>query len=62
MSDPRDSDTDKDSDDRESGSYVPDMSGGVQRSDRDAIEANLGREEGWGTGAGCSQDEENIPD
>lgn len=37
-----------------------DSAGGIHDSAEDAIEANLGYEEAWGTGAGCGQDPDNL--
>ena len=42
------------------GDMFIDSSGGIHDNAHDAIEANLGHEEGWGTGAGCGQDADNI--
>jgi len=39
--------------------YV-DSAGGLHGSAHDAIEASLGHEESWETGAGCGQDADNL--
>jgi len=57
---PRDGDGDDDS--WPAGYDYIDISGGLHNSVHDTIEANLGHEEGWDTGAGCGQDADNISD
>lgn len=34
--------------------------GGIHLTERERIEANLGLEAAWGTGAGCGQDPANV--
>ncbi len=58
MVDPRDKDSDSD---RDSGEYYPDMFGGTHSSLGNELDANLGFEDRSETGAGCSQDRDNLP-
>ena len=37
-----------------------DSGGGVHDNAHDAVEASLGNESSWGTGAGCGQDADNV--
>ncbi|PIU03580.1 hypothetical protein COT44_02645 [Candidatus Shapirobacteria bacterium CG08_land_8_20_14_0_20_39_18] len=73
MAGPRDTDKDDDrNDDRDddkgndkddswpSGYDYIDSSGSLHDNARETIEANLSKEEAWGTGAQCSQDADNI--